>query len=614
MVTDGRLAMRERRWAEALEFFTNALALEPDHLEALGNRGSVLGALKRYDEALNDYDRAIAISPALAMLHYNRGSALYLLGRPADAVTAFDQALAIKPDAAEAWNNRGNALREMNSPRPAIESYGKAIALRPQYAKALYNRGNANWVDLRQIEPALADMERAFTLDPESDNLRGDLLHLRMHVADWRDFDSQKELIEQGVRAGRHAVGPFAYQAIAHSPSDLKTCSEIYAADRYPPRPAPARKTFDRDKIRIGYLCGEFREQATSFLMAGIYEQHDRGRFHVAAFDSRGGDGSALRKRLENSFDAFTDISQLTDDDAAAAIAAQEIDILVNLNGYFGVHRMGVFARQPAPVQVNYLGFPATLGAPYMDYILADAIVIPENEKKFYSEKVVHLPVSYQANDSKRASPAAPPRAEHGLPAQGFVFCNLNQSYKLTPHIFAAWMRILDKVPGSVLWLLEGNSLFAANIRAQARGAGIAPERIIFAPMIDAALHQARIGLADLCLDTSPYNSHTSGSDVLWAGVPLLTLEGTTFPGRVAESLLAAVGLDELVAGTMEEYEKLAVALARDPARMKSLRARLIAGRQPLFDTAAFCRALEEAYQKMWALARNDRPAESFSV
>ena len=614
IVAEGRQLQRAQRLDEALARFTTALALDPDHLEALGNRGSVLGALRRYDEALRDYDRALALSPNHAMLLYNRGSALLLSGRPAEAVESFDQALALNPDAAEIWNNRGNAVRELSRALEAIASYDRAIALKPDYAKAFYNRGNAHWVDLKQIEPALENFERAFAIDPECDNLRGDLLHLRMHVGDWQGFEAQKNLINEGVRAGRRVVGPFAYQAIAESPADLQACSALYAAGRYPARTARgAAKAYAHEKIRIGYLCGEFRKQATSFLTAGLYEQHDRGKFHITAYDNGWSDDSPLRHRLEKAFDAFTDISGLSDRVAAEKIAADEIDILVNLNGYFGSHRMGVFASRAAPIQVNYLGFPATLGAPYMDYILADKIVIPEQERKFYSEQVVYLPVSYQVNDSKRILGKAPSRAEHNLPADGFVFCNFNQSYKLTPDIFAGWMRILKQVPGSLLWLLAGNPSFPENIHSHTQHAGVAQGRIVFAPMIDAEDHLARIQLADLFLDTAPYNAHTTGSDALWAGVPLITARGATFPGRVAESLLTAAGLPELITADLPSYEKLAVTLAREPARLRPLRQRLQT-RSALFDTARFAQGIEAAFTRMAELSRTGQPAQGFYV
>jgi predicted O-linked N-acetylglucosamine transferase (SPINDLY family) len=616
IVAQGRQMLRAQRLEEALLLFHRALALEPDNIEALGNRGSVLGALGRYDEALGDYDRALALSPGHAMLLFNRGNALRFLGRYDEALESYDLALKANPGMAEAWSNRGIVLRDLKRFDEAMASYSRAIALRPDYAKALCNRGNLYWVNLRQIEPALRDFERAFAIDPDCENVRGDLLHLNMHVGQWRDFDRQKALVDEGVRAGRKTVGPFAYQAIADQPADLLTCAQIYARERYPARPPRTARAYAHDRIRVGYLCGEFRQQATSFLTAGLYEAHDKEKFEIIAFDSGWSDESPMRARLEKAFSKFVDISRLADDAAAVRIQAEEIDILVNLNGYFGEDRMGVFARKPAPIQVNYLGFPATLGAGYIDYILADRIVIPEADKRFYSEKVVWLPDSYQANDAKRVRPERTERAASGLPDDAFVFCNFNQSYKLNPHVFAGWMRILKQVPESLLWLLEGNSLFAGNIRREAKAAGVAPERILFAPMVGFEEHLARLRSANLFLDTTPYNAHTTGSDALWAGVPLITCRGTTFPGRVAESLLNAIGLPELVAKDQQDYEALAVRLARDPQALSVLSQKLETNRlaMPLFDTARFARGVEAAYQTMWEMSRAGETPRSFTV
>jgi predicted O-linked N-acetylglucosamine transferase (SPINDLY family) len=618
LVAQGRQAQRARRYDEALACFTRALALDPVHLEALGNRGSILGAMGRFAEALDDYEAALRFLPDHAMLLFNRANALSRLGRLNEALESYDRAVRADPKIPEIWNNRGNILRDLKQPDEAIKSYDWALLQRPDYARALYNRGNILWVEKRQIEFAWKDFEKAFALEPESDNLRGDLLHLRMHMGDWRDFDALKALVDQGVRAGRKAVGPFAYQAISESPADLKACSEIYAADRHPAlAPLAARAWSGHRKIRIGYLCGEFRQQATSFLTAGLYEAHDKERFEIIAFDSGWSDGSPLRCRLEKAFDQFVDIARLGDEEAARRILAEEVDILVNLNGYFGENRMNIFARRPAPVQVNYLGFPATLGAPYIDYILADRIVIPEHEQHFYREKIAWLPDSYQANDSKRALPTGKAkRADHGLPEEAIVFCSFNQTYKLTSSVFASWMRILREVPGSLLWLLEGNAHFPNNIRREAEQAGIAADRVLFAPMMDWPDHLARMALADIFLDTAPYNSHTTGSDALWAGLPLITCRGSTFPGRVAESLLAAMNLPELVADDMTAYEALAVKLVKDPALLQASRQKLESNRRtaPLFDTARFARHVEAAYRTMWEISQADQPPRSFAV
>jgi predicted O-linked N-acetylglucosamine transferase (SPINDLY family) len=351
-------------------------------------------------------------------------------------------------------------------------------------------------------------------------------------------------------------------------------------------------------------------------LSAGLFEHHDRSRFEVIGFDNSPEDGSPMRRRVIAAFDQLVPIQTLSDRATAHLVAASEIDILVNLNGYFGTPRMGVCAHRPALLQVNYLGFPGSLGAEYMDYILADAEAIPSGDEQFYSEKVVRLPNSYQINDSLRPRSAPTLRAAHGLKETDFVFCHFNYSYKLTPEIFAVWLRLLRSVPSSVLWLLESNALFAANLRREADRAGIDPARLIFAPPIETSAHLSRLALGDLFLDSLPCNAHTTASDALWAGLPLITCRGTAFAGRVAASLLRAVGLPELVTNSLDEYESLALVLANDRTRLQSYRDRLTRdpGRLPLFDTARTTRQIEMAYETMMARWNKDELPESFSV
>ncbi|HEY0265124.1 MAG TPA: hypothetical protein VGC16_00135, partial [Rhizomicrobium sp.] len=510
-----------------------------------------------------------------------------------------DRALALQPGNVQALFRRGVLLNELGHADDALASYDRVLALAPGHAEALNNRGFLWWINRQDLARALSDLTRAFALAPDLPYLRGAILHIRMYGGDWTDFETETAALANGIRAGARVARPFMFQAVSDSPADLQACSRLYARDLYPQVSAPphAPRT-GTAKIRLGYLSGEFREQATAILTAGLYERHDRARFEIVAIDNGISDNSAMRARLEKAFDRWIDISRLSDADAAATIRAAGIDILVNLNGYFGRHRMGVFARRPAPLQVNYLGFPATLGAPYMDYIIADTIVIPPGEQRFHDEKVVTLPGSYQVNDDRgRTIAAVPTRREAGLPETGFVFCNFNQSYKLTPGTFAGWMRILKQVDGSVLWLLEAAAPFAANLARAALAQGVDPGRILYAPDRPPAEHLARLSLAGLFLDGLPYNAHTTASDALWAGVPVLTRRGTAFPGRVAASLLTAANLPQLIAESQADYEALAVKLAHDPAALRALRP---ARAGDLFDTALFCRRIEKAYGEMW--------------
>ena len=594
-----------QRAADALAAFDAVMGAYHDNAEMLNNRGVALWNLKRPAEALESYERALAIEPNFTEAWGNRGLALRDLMRYEEAIASFDQLLRVEPRNAVAWNSRANALRDIRDHAGAIENYSRALEIRPDYAEGLINRGYAYWA-LKQYDAGMADVERGLALDPDYPYGQGELLHARMYSADWHDFGERRAGLEDLVRAGKRAVQPFIFQAIAQTPADAQACSRIWAADKYPQAPStphdPASRK-GREKIRVGYLSGEFRDQATAILMAGLYEHHDRDKFEIIALDAGLNDNSAMRARLEKSFDRWFDISRLSDQEIAQAIRAAEIDILVNLNGYFGTSRTGVFAQRPAPVQVSYLGFPATLGAPYIDYIIADGIVIPEDEQRFYDEQVVYLPGSYQANDNKGRAIAQPlSRAEAGLPEQGFVFCNFNSAYKLTPETFDSWMRILGRVENSVLWLLESPAPYADNLRREARARGVAPDRLIFAPELPTDRHLARLGLADLFLDGLPYNAHTTGSDALWAGVPLLTRRGTTFPGRVAASLLTAAGLPELVTENSADFEALAVKLAGDPEALQKLRDKLAGNKDrcALFDTDLFRRNIEAAYRTMW--------------
>jgi len=613
----GVALMDLQRGAEALAAFDAVRDFYQNNAEMLNNRGVALWNLKRPAEALESYERALALEPGFAEAWGNRGLALRDLMRFEEALASFDQVARLEPRNAVAFNCRGNVLRDMKNYEGAVESYNRAIELRPDYAEAIVNRGYSRWT-LKQHDAGIADVEKALALDPDHPYALGELFHVRMYGADWREFDERKQALEQQLAAGKRVVQPFIFQAIAEKPEDSQACSRIWMADRCPPQPsAPHEPRKAGDKIRIGYLSGEFRQQATAILMAGLYERHDRDKFEIIALDCGRDDGSEMRARLKKAFDRWIDINPLSDQEAAQRIRDAGIDILVCLNGYFGESRMGVFAQRPAPIQVNYLGFPATLGAPYIDYIIADRVVIPEAEQLFYDEQVVHLPDSYQANDDKgRPIAPTPSRAQAGLPEQGFVFCNFNSAYKLTPSTFDSWMRIMREVPGSVLWLLESRTPYADNLRREAEQRGVAADRLIFAPDLDTDQHLARLQLADLFLDGLPYNAHTTGSDALWAGVPLVTLRGTTFPGRVAASLLTAAGLPELLTENAADFEALAIKLATDATALKSLRDKLARNKQScaLFDTSRFARNIEAAYRTMHARWLAGEKPQGFSV
>jgi protein O-GlcNAc transferase len=608
----GLSLLQAGRLEEALAAFDQALARDPSLAAAWNNKGLALNGLGRLEEALAGFARAAQLAPASASPLSNHGEILRQLRRYEEALVSFSRALAIDPGDAGALINRAAALTDLRRIDLAITDYTSVLARNPGLPQALFGRSHLLWTHKAELKPALTDLEKLVQVAPDYPFGRGALMRLKLTASAWDDFVEQKALLNQGVRAGKPMIAPLIYLNLSEQPEDILRCAELYAKINFPARP-PVHNTGPRrpGPIRIGYVCGEFRTHATLYLMAGLFEAHDRSAFEIFAFDNGGGDGSALRGRFEKAVDRIIDITRLSDQDAAARIVAAQIDILVDLNGHAGRERMGIFARKPAPLQVSYLGWPGTLGAPYIDDILADKIVMPEEAG--YSEKIAWLPDCFQINDDKRPIAPAPSRAEAGLPAQGFVFANFNHAEKRTPQAFSSWMRLLAGVPGSVLWLPQPNALAAENLKREAEKHGIAPERLIFAPHLPTfEEHLGRLALADLVLDGFPYGAQTIASDALWAGVPLLTLLGKVFPGRVAASLLMALGLPELVTHSQEEYETLALELARQPARLAALREKLAQARTaaPLFDTRRTTRAIERAYRIMF----EKRTPESFVV
>lgn len=605
------------RTDEALEAFTRALALRPDLAQAHHNRAAVLAGLGRDEEALADLDAALRLDRAYAEAWNLRGVVCARLNRLAEALQAFDAALAADPDCVDALLNQAGVLLKSNRGEDAIAAYRRCTALQLGLPEAWDGLGEALMKARRHAEAAGA-FDQLLRLDRRYPYAVGKLLHARVLSCDWSGLDRLCEELGEGVLAGSPAVEPFVYQGLADSEAQLRQCAETYAAREFPALRLewgePAAPIDGR--IAVGYLCGEFRQQATTILMAGVYERHDRTRFRLIALDNGGADDSDYRRRIENSFDEIVDIRGMSDESVARLVRARGIEVLVNLNGYFGDGRQGVFALKPAPVQVNYLGFPGTLGAPYMDYIVADRTVLPEDGRGAYTEQVVYLPHTYQPNDDLRAiAPGLASREEHGLPQEGFVFCCFNNSYKILPPTFDSWMRILRRVPGSVLWLLHTDPAVASNLRREAEQRGVAPERLVFGRPVPPDEHLRRHRAADLFLDTLPYNAHTTASDALWAGVPVLTRLGTTFAGRVGASLLQAAGLPDLVTRSAAEYEDQAVAIASEPGLLQALRARVRSARgSPLFDTRGITRCLEQAWQAMAARARTGQPPQGFSV
>ena len=603
--------LKEHR--KAVDSYDRAIALKPDHADAWCNRGNALHALRQHQAAIDSYQHAIAIAPGRAEAYCNCGNTLRELKQQLQAIEYYDKAIALKADYAEAYSNRGAALNDLLQHEQAILSYDRAIALQPDFAKAYSNRGNA-FNGLKQRLQAIENYERALALQPDQDYVPGTLLHTRMHVCDWSDAAGRISELLAAIDSGIKVAASFPVLSLTSSPALQRKAAEIWTNDKHAVNLelGSIPKLRKKEKIRLGYFSMDFRDHPVSFLTAELFETHDRERFEVYAFSYGPDTQDGMRKRLELAFDKFIDVKNKSERDIAALARQLEIDIAVDLAGFTGSSRSGLFAWRAAPLQINYLGYPGTMGASYMDYLIADRQLIPEEAQAHYCEKIVYLPDTYMVNDRQRAiSSKTFSREELGLPPTGFVFCCFNNAYKITPSTFDGWMRILKQVEGSVLWLSENNPAATINLRREAARRGVDAQRLVFAlklPLL--ADHLARQRAADLFIDTLPFNAHTTASDALWAGLPVLTCAGESFASRVASSLLSAIELPELITTTQEAYEALAVSLALNPERLQAIRQKLARHRlsTALFDTPRFTRHLEDAYTQMLERYHADLP------
>ena len=630
-----------------------ALAATPQDAEALYLLGSSLLFQERFGEALaplteaqrrlarsgvghrlgychlalGDFPRAEALLRAEVEAHPDLVDAWNALGvalvnqsRLPAALAAFQEAARRDPGSAEAQNNVANVLGDLGRHLEALPHLQRAVEIKPQLAESHHNLGML-LQRLKRHEEAADALEQALQLAPRMTYTLSHLAWNELAACRWQRLPARIEALRAQLRDGA-PVEPFTLVAVSESAEEQRLCAERHVAAMLPAQPAALWRgeRYRHERIRLAYLSADYHEHATAYLAAGLFERHDRARFEVIGVSWGPDDGGPMRRRLARAFDRFVDVRERGDEEVARLLRALEVDIAVDLKGHTTGARPAILAYRPAPVQASYLGYPGTMGASFIDYLIADRLVVPEAERRHYAEQVVYLPGCYQVNDSQREIAArAPSRAEAGLPEAGFVFCCFNNNYKILPQLFGVWMRVLRAVPGSVLWLLQDNPAAERNLREAARAGGVDPARLLFARRVPPAEHLARQRLADLFLDTLPCNAHTTASDALWAGLPLLTCVGTTFAGRVAGSLLAAAGLPELATRDLPAYEAMALDLARNPARLGALRAKLAGpagehARLPLFDTERFRKGLEAAYAAMWDRAQRGEPAAGFAV
>lgn len=648
----GEILLLLGRMAEAVPCFEAALSTAPNDVQAMANIGLALSRLGRHDDAVAVFDRALELRGDVAEIHLARANALYGAGRDDEALASYDALLRRWPEHAEAGTNRGNALHRCGRSAEAIAQYDAVLARTPAHVAAAFNRATVLRSLGRRAEAAAAfDYVLALNRDhvealhglgvllqemrlhadaaacfahlvdvaPSYPHALGNLANARAQCCAWDERAALTSRIEDAVRAGEPACLPFIFMTLVDDPAAQLRCASSHMAARHPPTASPLWRDerYGHARLRIAYLSADFRDHAVAFLTAGLFEQHDRSRVEVIGISFGGGAGTLLRERIERACDRFFDVRGRTDAEIAQLIRELEVDVAVDLMGSTGESRSSILAHRPAAVQVNYLGYPGTMGAPYIDYLLADRVVVPEHEARHYAERIAYLPDSFQANDDRRViADLAATRASVGLPDDAFVFCCFNAGYKITPMMFDAWMRVLRRVPGSVLWLIGGEPIVEHNLRREARERGADADRLVFLPRLPYADYLAHFALADLFLDTLPFNAGTTASDALWGGLPVLTVAGRSFAARMAASLLGAVGLPEFATTSLAEYEERAVQLAQDAGTLATARARLREQRMtlPLFSTHRFCRHLEAAYGVMCERVARGEPPETFAV
>jgi protein O-GlcNAc transferase len=603
-----------RRLPEALMAAREAVVTEPTNIQAhLALGGAALAAGSPL--ALFCYEQALSLQPTLARAHAGRGLALVASGREKEAIDALARAIQLDPHAATpVFIQAGYQMLQLGHPDSARAAFARLLELQPDLRAAQQGRLIA-LIAMRRYEEAAPELSALRDVAPSTDYLSGVCLHVQLQCCDWTDFDTSSRLIAERVRRGERADTPLTFIVHNESPADQRLCAETYVAHRCSPDAPPIQWPLRRagSRLRVGYLSSDFRDHAVSQLMAGVFESHNRARFETYAFSTGPNDASDLRRRVERGFDHFLEVAPLSDSEIAARMTECSIDIAIDLGGHSMGGRPRVLAYRPAPVQVGFLGYPGTVGADFIDYLIADPHVIPERDRTHYVEQIIYLPDTYLPTDGPPPMSTPPSRTAAGLPAHGFVYCCFNAPYKISPAIFDVWMRLLNSVPDSVLWLRNASATVKNNLAKEAERRGVDSSRLVYAPRTETrAEHFSRLALADVFLDTQPYNAHTTASDALGAGVPVITVRGRTFASRVASSLLEACDLGHLAVKTPSEYEQLALELASAPHTVAALKEHLLRARTsaPLFDTPRFCQHLEAAYLEIWGRhLRGERPS-----
>jgi predicted O-linked N-acetylglucosamine transferase (SPINDLY family) len=586
-------------FAGAETAFRGAIEIDEMHAELHNNLGAALEPQGKLDEAAECYTRALALNPNHASAHYNLGNVQREQHALSAAIASYERAITLKPSYVEAYNNLGLTTQQLARPQDAIAYFTRALELKPECPQTLYNLATA-LMDLRDYGNAVRAFELVLAIRPDHFAAARQKAYAQIQIC---DFSARRNFPPPVEKAGQDGprIPPFIMLALDDDPGLQLLYSRNWARATIAPRPLPVQDTAQRNdrRIRVGYFSADFHDHATMSLMAGLFREYDRQRFEIFAYSYGRDSNDAARTDLLMHIDRFIEIREIPDSEVLSLVRTHQLDIAVELKGYTRDSRSNLFAGRLAPVQINFLGYPGSMGNECMDYLIADPVLVPPGFQHFYSEKIIYLPGSYQPNDNLRSIGLdAGRRTASGLPQDGFVFCCFNQAYKIGPAEFTIWMRLLRRVEGSVLWLLRPNAEAQASLQEEAGRHGVDPDRLVFADCLPNPAHLARLRLADLFLDTFHYNAHTTASDALWAGLPVVTKAGRQFAARVGASLLHATGLPDLVTECAEDYEALALELATSPDKLAALRSRLAENRlsHPLFDTRLYAGKLEAAY------------------
>ena len=589
---------------KAIELILQAISINSRYAPAYFNLGSIFQTQHEWDKALENYDQAIAIDPNYLDALLRKSQILINLNRFLDALKTFDRLVTLQPNNYLVFYQRTEVLLKLKKINEALTDYQKSIELNPNFIEGHFSLANALF-DIGKFDQALHYYQRAICIDPDYDYLYGFYIQVKMKMCQWEDISDELLLFEKNLSESRWITFPFIALHLYDKPAIHQKIATSYIKKRYSNKhvainPFALQK---KKKIRVGYFSADFRIHPTSQLIVEILRCHDRTQFEVYGFSFGPENNDLTKQYITTIFDKFIDVSSMSDDEIVRLSKNFEIDIAVDLNGHTQYARTEVFLTRCAPVQINYLAYPSTIGSSHMDYIMADRVVIHEGNQEFFSEKKIYLSNCYVTHDSKnKVLENIYSRSDFDLPNNAFIFCCFNGSFKILPKTFDMWMRILKSVEGSILWLYRDNSFAVDNLLKEARFRGVNPNRLIFAERMDLDQHLPRYRLADLFLDTFPYNAHTTANDSLWAGLPVLTLMGQSFASRVASSLLQAIELPELICHTHAEYEAKAIELALNPQKLAYLKKKLANNQKttPLFNGFQITRNIELAYTSVY--------------